>query len=73
MDNRIERFRNLHQNIWFHVMNDVLYELIVPKNLVSIYTKKYNPHTYNVRFNAWSPINSNNLITEIFVENIYKK
>jgi hypothetical protein len=27
-------------------MNDVLYELIVPKNLVSIYTKKYNSAKY---------------------------
>lgn len=73
MDNRIERFRKLHQNIWFHIMNDVLYELIIPKNLVAIYTKKYDQQALNMRFNAWSPIYSNNLKTEIFLENIYKK
>ena len=72
MDNRIELFRKLHQNIWFHIMNDVLYELIISKNLVAVYTKKYNLQIDDRRFNAWSPIYSKNLKTERFVENICK-
>jgi len=68
MDNRIEQFRKLHQNIWFHIMNDVLYELIIPKNLVAIYLQ-----IDDMRFNAWSPIYSKNLKTERFVENICKR
>jgi len=71
MDYRIEYFRDLHQNIWFHMMNDVLHELVTPKNLLSTYIQKQSQQKYKIVFNAWSPMYSNDLKSELCVEQLY--
>jgi hypothetical protein len=71
MDTRIEHFRNLHQNIWFHIMNDVLHELVTPKNLVSTFIQDEYRRKYKIAWNAWSPMYSNDLKSEAWVEELY--
>ena len=55
MDQRIEHFRTLHQNIWFHVMNNALTELV-------------HGLQHNILWDAWSPMHSSGLYTELRME-----
>ena len=71
MDIRIEYFRQLHQNIWFHVMNEILHELLTPKNLLSTYIQKKYRKEYKIAWNAWSPMYSKDLKSEIHIEDLY--
>ena len=71
MDIRIEHFRILHQNIWFHLMNDVLYELVTPKNLLSVLIQDKYRRKYKFACNAWSPMYSNDLKSELWLESLY--
>jgi len=64
MDFRIELFRSHHQNIWFHVMNIVICELL--------YTNKTDNNVQQrLLWDAWSPIHTQYLKTEQYIEDLF--
>ena len=65
MDYRIELFRSFHTNIWFHVMNIVISELLDP-------TERYNIlNDDRFLWDAWSPMHTQYLKTEQHIENLF--
>ena len=66
MELRVDRFRTLQQNIWFHVMNVVFYEMnIMNKNMRKVELENM------LMWNAWSPMHSKYLKTEEWLEKIF--